>query len=183
MDHENIYLMMMDALDGELAEDQQIDLEAHLRACPPCSQEWQTIMAIDTLFRQTPSLSPMAGFTQRTLARLPNRKYRVWTLSAMYFMLLMAGTLPLFIGFWAVSRLGPILREPTLVQSILQSMDKALQIVGTVLLALLSGAGEFLLQNPSVFGWLLVMAGIVSLWGGVYRQVLTPQRQTQLSNL
>ena len=84
MEHENAYTLMMDALDGELAGDHKEDLEAHLRACPTCTREWQALLAIDTLFKQTPALSPAIGFTQRTLARLPNRKYRVWSISALY---------------------------------------------------------------------------------------------------
>ena len=38
MEHENAQAMMMDALDGELATDQRVDLEAHLRACLSCSR-------------------------------------------------------------------------------------------------------------------------------------------------
>jgi anti-sigma factor RsiW len=179
MEHENAYTLMMDALDGKLAEDHRNDLEAHLRACPPCMREWQAVLAIDALFRQTPALSPAAGFTQRTLARLPSRKYRIWTISAVYMMLLLAGTLPLLIGFWAVNRLGPVLSEPALVRGVLQSMEKVLQVSGTVLSALLSGAGELVQQQPAIIGWLLVMVGVVFLWGGVYRQILSPQLQRQ----
>jgi hypothetical protein len=45
------------------------------------------------------------------------------------------------------------------------------QVGGTILSALLNSAGEMILQQPTLIGWLLVMAGIVSLWGGVYRQL------------
>jgi len=180
MEHENAYTLMMDALDDELAVDRKDELDAHLRACPPCMREWQALLAIDTLFRQTPALSPAAGFTQRTLASLPNRRYRIWTIGAVYTLLLLAGTLPLLIGFWAVYRLGPVLSNPTLVHSVLQAMERVLQVSATVLSALLSGAGELVQQQPAVIGWLLVMIGVVSLWGGVYRQVLSPQLQRQI---
>jgi hypothetical protein len=86
----------------------------------------------------------------------------------------------LLIGFWAVYRLGPVLSNPTLVYSVLQAMERVLQVSATVLSALLSGAGELVQQQPAVIGWLLVMIGVVSLWGGVYRQVLSPQLQRQI---
>ena len=38
MEHEDTYLMMMDALDGELDDAAQAELDAHLRACLPCRQ-------------------------------------------------------------------------------------------------------------------------------------------------
>jgi anti-sigma factor RsiW len=180
MEHEEIITMMMDALDGELTDDPRDELEAHLRACPNCMREWQSLLAIDTLFRQTPALRPAADFAQRTMARLPNRAVRIWSVSAFYLLFLVAGTLPIFIGFWAVSKLGPVLSEPTLLRSVLSSIDRVLDASGAVISALLSGAGEFLLQQPTLIGWLLVMVGLVSVWGGFYRQALSPQTQRQV---
>ncbi len=181
MEHENAYTLMMDALDGELTDDRKVELQVHLRACPTCNREWQLLMAIDTLFRQTPALSPAAGFAQRTLARLPNRRQRIWTMSALYGMLLVAGALPMLIGFWVINEFGQFLAQPTLARSILQSMERMLHLLGTVLGAAVNGSGEFIQQQPAAIGWLLVMAGVVALWGSVYQKVLNPrpQRQTQ----
>ena len=172
MEHKNVYLMMMDALDGELTAEQQFDLEAHLRACPACGREWHALVAIDRLFRQTPALSPAADFTQRTLARLPNRRYRIWLISLIYVVLLLSGTVPLLAGIWAISKFGPVISQPSLLRSLLQSLDKAGQVVMTVLGALLNGIGEFVVQQPAVIGWLLVMIGVVFLWSGVYRHLI-----------
>ncbi len=172
MEHENIYMLMMDALDGELAENGKHDLEVHLRACPSCMHEWQAVLAIDTLFRQTPALAPAAGFAQRTLARLPNRRYRVWTISIMYVALLLGGALPMLAGIWIYSQLDTALTEPALWQTIWQAISQVFQVAGTVLRALVSGAGEFVIQQPAVVGWLLVMVGLISLWSGLFRQLI-----------
>jgi hypothetical protein len=70
-----IIVMMMDALDGELAEPARNDLETHLRACPECQREWNALLAIEMLFRQAPVLSPVAGFchaNHRSTARSPD---------------------------------------------------------------------------------------------------------------
>jgi anti-sigma factor RsiW len=181
MEHEYVYTLMMDALDGELAENRRDELEVHLRACPSCTLEWRAFLAVDALFRQTPALSPAADFAQRTLARLPSRRARIWTISAIYTLLLMAGAVPIMVGVWAVDQLSPIFRQPTLVRSLIGSVDRILQVTGTLLSAALAGAGEFVLQQPAVIGWSLVLIGVVALWGGVYQQALSPraQRQTQ----
>jgi len=172
MEHENIYTLMMNALDGELADSGTNDLEAHLRACPSCMREWQAVLAIDTLFRQTPSLAPAADFAQRTLARLPNRRYRVWTISIMYVALLLGGALPMLVGFLIYSQLGTAVTEPAVWQTIWQAVSQVFQVAGTVLRALASGAGEFAVQQPAMVGWLLVMVGLISLWSGLFRHMV-----------
>lgn len=177
MEHEHAYTLMMDALDGELAAEQQQALEVHLRACPSCIREWQAVLAIDRLFRQTPALAPAAGFTQRTLARLPNHKYRVWTISALYVSLLLVGALPMLVGFWVYNRFGAALGEPGLWRALWQSAQESVQVAVTVIGALLNGAGEFIIQEPAVLGWLLVLAGVVFLWGGVFQQLVFQPRQ------
>jgi anti-sigma factor RsiW len=172
MKHEDAYILMMDALDGELADSHKDDLEAHLRACPACDREWQVLLAIDMLFRHTPALAPAAGFTQRTLARLPNRQYRVWTISTIYVLLLLGGALPMLVGLWVYNQFGTALSEPSLWRTLSQAVGQTLQVVGTVLGALVAGAGEFVVQQPAVLGWLLVIVGLVSLWSGVFQQLV-----------
>jgi anti-sigma factor RsiW len=171
MEHEEYISLMMDALDGELASDRKRDLEVHLRACPECDHEWQALLAIDRLFRHTPALSPAAGFAQRTIARLPNRRVRVWAISAIYGLVLLSGLIPILLTILAITRLGPVLSQPALVQSIMQSVRTTVQVGTTIFLALLNAAGEMILQQPTLIGWLMVMIGIVFLWGGVYRQL------------
>ena len=177
MEHENYVTLMMDALDGELASNRKQDLEAHLRACPECTREWQALVAIDRLFRHTPALSPAVGFAQRTIARLPNRRVRVWAISAIYGLVLLSGLIPVLLTILAVTRLGPVLSQPALAQSVIQSIQTTMQVSGTIISALLNGAGEMILQQPTLIGWLMVMVGIVFLWGGVYRQLsIVPTR-------
>ncbi len=183
MDHEDFYPLMMDALDGELADAPRDDLEAHLRACPPCQREWQALLAMDMLFRQTPALAPAAGFAQRTLARLPNRRYRVWMIGVMYGALLLGGTLPMLIGIWIYSKAGTAVTEPTLWRTVWQAINQTAHVVGTVLNALLSGAGEYVAQQPAIVGWLLVMIGAVSLWSGMFRQLVAQPTLVQPSGM
>ncbi len=172
MEHEEYYLLMMDALDGELAEGQHAQLESHLRTCLPCRQEWRALITIDQLFREAPILAPAANFAQRTLARLPNRRYRVWLIGAIYVVLLFSGALPLLVGTLVAQRYGAIVNEPGVLRSLLQSLAHTLEIVGTVASALLTAMGQFVLENPAMLGWLFVMVGAVALWGGVYQQLL-----------
>lgn len=174
MEHEQANSLMMLALDDELPEEHRFDLNDHLLACRACRREWQALQAIDLLFKQTPMLSPAAGFTQRTIARLPNRRVRIWAMSGVYLLLLISGIIPAALAIWAISRLSPVIGQPELVSSLVQSLATAMTTAGTVLAALLNSLGEGILQRPMIIGWLLVMAGLVSVWGGVYRQLVGP---------
>jgi anti-sigma factor RsiW len=176
-EHDYAYALMMDALDGDLSEDSKLELELHLQLCTDCLREWHTLVAIETLLRTTPALAPAAGFTQRTLARLPNRRYRIWALSTIYMLLLLCGFVPMALGAWAMTRLLPVLSQPALVNGVIQSASKFSQVMATVLTALFSGLGEIVVQQPATMGWLLVIMGIISLWSGLLRELLSqPQR-------
>jgi len=180
MEHEEAYMMMMDALDGELADDGRQLLEAHLRACPPCDREWQALLAIDSLFRRAPMLAPAAGFTQRTLAQLPSRRFRLWVMGLVYLALLLSGALPMLAGLWVYKELSGVLNEPTFLPTVWQTVTHMAQVAGVILGALLNGLGKFVIQYPAVLGWLLVIAGLVSLWGSVFRHlVLQPVQSPQ----
>lgn len=181
MEHEEIFTLMMDALDGELLADEQMRLESHLRACPDCIQEWQALSAIDALFRRTPMLSPAADFTQRTLARLPNRRVRLWLMGLVYVALLAAGLLPVLVVVGTAVYLAASFGEPAAVNSGLQLLVKGVQLIGVVGGALLTGATRLVMEQPAIIGWMLVMVGIVFLWSGVYRQLLSAPARRQIS--
>ena len=166
MEHDKYYALMMDALDGELAAEQAFELESHLRACPPCRQEWEAVLAIDTLFRQTPALSPAADFTQRTVARLPNRKLRLWALGLVYSALWLAGILPVLVVVTMVTLLAG-----GSLAGFAEAAQRGLSVAVTVLEALGNGLGQLAGQYPAVWGLLFVMVGLVLLWNGVYRQL------------
>jgi hypothetical protein len=139
--------------------------------------EWQTLVAVESLLRQAPMLRPAADFAQRTLALLPNRRFRLSVMAVLYLLVLLSGVLPLFLGLWAAGRFAPILTQPDLVQNIIRSLGRMVQLFGTVLDALLTGIGRFIIDQPALVGWLLVLAGLVFVWGSVYqRLVLSPQR-------
>lgn len=177
MEHERYYLLMMDALDGELVDEGQTELEAHLRACPDCLQEWQALTAVDRLFRQAPMLMPAADFTQRTIARLPDRRLRIAALTAVYALLLLSGIVPILIGIWAFNRFSPLLTQPDLLESIVGSIERSLEVGRAVAAALFSGLGQVITQQPMIIGWLLVMIGVIAVWGGVYRQMIGNPRE------
>lgn len=173
MEHEErYYVMMMDALDGELAGTEHAELEAHLRACPDCTQEWRTLVAIEMLFRQTPILMPAIDFAERTLALLPNRRARRVALGTIYTVLLLSGIVPLMIAIFLAARYAPILSRPELLGGIWSSVAGAGRAVATVIEALFAGAGRFVIEQPALIGWLIILAGLVFLWGGVFQRLL-----------
>jgi len=183
MEHEErYYLMMMDALDGELREPDRDELEVHLRACPACGREWQALLAIDMLFRQTPVLMPAVDFAERTLARLPDRRARAWALGAIYVLLLASGILPLLVALFLAGRYAPILRQPAVLEGIGASLANLGRVAATVIDALLTAAGRFVVEQPAVVGWMIILAGLVLLWGGVFQRLLAQPARAGLRN-
>lgn len=179
MEHEEIGPLMMEALDGELSEDRQRDMEAHLQSCETCTREWQTIQAVHQLFLQAPLLSPAADFTQRTLARLPNRRLRIYVTGSIYGLLLVSGVVPLLVFVWLALQFGPALNQPAFVDGLLQAGGQVVQLGQAVLGACWQGlgtVGELMGQQPAILGTLFVMIGVVFLWGGVYSQLTRQQR-------
>lgn len=175
MEHETYYLLMMGALDDDLDAEQAERLQTHLRVCPPCQREWHALTAIDRLLREAPMLMPAADFAQRALTRLPDRRHRAWLLASMYLVLLLSGALPVLAGTWLVTQYGVLVQEPGVLGTLLRALAHTAEVIGTVVGALLTSAGRFVLENPSILGWLFVMVGLVTLWSGVYRQVLSMQ--------
>ncbi len=172
MEHERYYALMMEALDGELSVDNRVLLDLHLTDCAACRREWHALVAIDRLLHQAPMLSPAAGFTQRTLAKLPNRRYRVWLLGLMYTALLLSGLLPLLAGAWLVQQAIPAVLNLDLLGLIWQPLVSLGQLLATVLNALLLGLGQALVEQSAVTGLLLIMIGTIFLWSGLYRQLV-----------
>ena len=172
MEHEKYHLMMMEALDGELVAAAKADLESHLRACPACRQEWHAILAIDSLFRQAPMLGPAAGFAQRTVALLPNRRARLWAISIIYVLLLLSGILPILLVVWAANTVVPLISQPAFMGSVQRLVAQSVSLAGVVAEALIKGLGELIVQQPAILGWLLVLAGMVFVWNGVYQQLV-----------
>ncbi|MEM7336367.1 MAG: zf-HC2 domain-containing protein [Chloroflexota bacterium] len=173
---DRIYALMMDALDGELTPAEQSELDAHLEARPSYKAEWQAMLAVDTLLRQSPAMVPAADFAQRTMARLPNQQVRLWVISAVYISLLITGILPLVLGLWVFSQLGDELVEPAFIEMALQSLAEGYQVALAISRAMISAVGGLLVQQPVLLGWLLVLGGIASLWGGIYRQLVSQTR-------
>jgi anti-sigma factor RsiW len=171
-DHERYYGLMMEALDGELSADNQILLDLHLTDCAPCRREWHALVAIDRLFYQAPMLAPAAGFTQRTLARLPDHRYRIWLMGVLYTLLLFSGLLPLLGGVWLAQQAAPVVFNPEFFSVIWQPLVAVGQVLATVLNALLLGLGQAIAEQSAVTGLLLIMIGTIFLWSGIYRQML-----------
>lgn len=183
MEHEEIFTLMMEALDDEIEESGQLEMQTHLRSCPSCSQEWEAIQAIHQLFLETPALSPAAGFVERTLGLLPNQAYRLWMGSVVYGLLLVSGLLPVVVIIWLTTQFGPALEQPAVVDSVLQAGGQVAQLTNTVFDAFRQGlvnGGDLIGQQPAIIGLLLVMVGAILLWGGVYNQLTRPRRVNSL---
>jgi hypothetical protein len=85
-----------------------------------------------------------------------------------------AGLIPLVVLVWLAVTIGPAFEQPAFLESIWQAAAQVLAMASTVLRAAWAGAGglgEAIGLRPDIVGWLMIMAGIVFLWGGVYSRL------------
>jgi predicted anti-sigma-YlaC factor YlaD len=67
-------------IDGQLAEDEVGELQAHLSACRLCRAASDGLRRVDRLLVAAPMVSPMPGFASRFQSRLAARRNRRQTL-------------------------------------------------------------------------------------------------------
>lgn len=179
MDQEELYAMMMEALDGELSDASMAELEFHLRARPRLAREWDAMRAVDALFRSSPVLQPAVTFRQQTLARLPAPRQRLYLGVLIYLLVLASGLIPLAAIAWLGLQLAPVLFEPAIWRSLWQGAGQFVGLVGVTLSAFVGGAAELLRQQPVILGWLLLLFAVVVLWAGVYNKLVLKARRVE----
>ena len=177
MEQEELYALMMEALDGELSETGLAELESHLRARPRLAREWEAMRAVDALFRSSPVLQPAVNFRQQTLARLPGSRQRLYAGVIIYLMILVSGLIPLAAAVWVAVQLLPALTQPALLRSLWQGGIEFVGLVQLMVSAFFGGVGEFVREQPDIFAWGFLLVAIIALWVVVYsRLVLQPRR-------
>ena len=86
---------------------------------------------------------------------------------------MLSGILPILLIVWAANTVVPVVSQPAFVETMQQVWAQAVRLIGVVSGALFKGLGELIVQQPAIVGWLLVLAGMVFVWNGVYRQLLS----------
>jgi anti-sigma factor RsiW len=177
MEHEEVYALMMEALDGELSAAGQVELESHLRARPELGHDWKALQAVDRLLRETPPVPAPAGFARRTVRSLPATPRHLWVGAAIYFLFLAAGIIPLLGVGWLAIQLAPALGEPALWSGFWQGALAQLNALGVIVSAAAGGAAQWFLERPAAIGLPLLMVAIVLLWGGVLNRLVLRQER------
>lgn len=179
MDQEELYALMMEALDGELSEAGLADLEFHLRARPRMAREWEAMRAVDALFRSSPVLQPAVNFRQQTLARLPAPRQRLYLGVIIYLMVLTSGLIPLAALAWIGIQLAPALIEPVFWRSLWQGGVQFAGLLQLMVGAFFGGVAEFIREQPLALGWLVALLGVVALWIGVFNRLVLQGRRVE----
>lgn len=177
MEHEEVIVLMMDALDGELSAAGEAELAAHLRARPDLAAEFERMRAVDRLLREAPPVAPPAGFVQRTVRRLPATRQRLWMGVFVYALFMAAGLIPLAGLAWLAVQVIPAVGQPAMWAGLWQAVLALLTAAGVILRALGAGATELVAEQPAVIGWLLLMVLVVVAWGGVFNRLVLQQER------
>jgi anti-sigma factor RsiW len=172
MNEEYIFALMMDALDDELDEHGSAELSAYLAMHPALAQEWEAMLFVDALLRQTPPAPAPANLAARTLARLPNPRHRRIFLAVFYVALLIGGMVPVAGFIWLYAQFGSI----NIFSILGQSAGELWNLVQVFATAMYSTAVTVVTEQPLVLGWLFLLVGVVGIWMTVYQQLANQPR-------
>ena len=161
------YALMMDALDGELSTGQERELRRYLQTYPALEAEWRSMQVVDSWLTDAPVVEPTADFTEQTMLRLPNLYLRRWAVAISFALVLILGMVPILgmaVAMTAFSNND--------LASSLQYLSQFTAIVADALVQVLASWGSVMAQNPAAIGMLLLMTGAITLWSGVYNQMV-----------
>ena len=161
------YALMMDALDGALSIEQERELQHYLQSYPELEVEWRSMQVVDSWLTNAPVVEPTADFTEQTMLRLPNLYLRRWAVALSFALVLILGMVPILGLAVAMTAFST-----TDVASSLQFLTQVTGIVADALIQVLASWGGFVAQNPASIGMLLLMTGAITLWSGVYNQMV-----------
>lgn len=166
MAHNPYDLMMSLALDGELGEREQEELQLHLQVCAPCADAWQHMRWIDAMFTRPSYATPPVNLTAQVMARIEayerSRRSQPWAIAAFTLITLAAAvSIAAPVLFFALGLHHNLLTLP-LVGNILGFMLRVLATLqGSVELALnaLRNWLAYLVDDPAVLA--VVLAALV----------------------
>lgn len=169
MSCQDISLLMSLALDQSLTQVEVRCLEEHLRQCPTCQEEWESMQRVSRLFTDAPLIGPPAGFADRVMQRLAQRQARRRRLVAGAALLvaclsLAALALPETVRLLAM--LWQVVTEPSLLShgaklaaqllDLAESLGRACWLIITALFSSLS--------QPALLGYSFLVLALTALW-------------------
>ena len=165
-------------LDGRLAAEEQVALQAHLATCEECHARWVAFQQVDSFLSEAAQVMPAPGFATRFAGRLAQQQVqhtaRQQTLAAIGAcvagaMALALIAVPMLIAGW-LTVAGWVRGAPEWLGYLLELGARwfvtlrALGKVGESLLGVLQQAG-----GPIVVGYVLMLVLVITAWVSVMR--------------
>jgi predicted anti-sigma-YlaC factor YlaD len=157
------------ALDQRLAQGEVRCLEEHLKQCPTCQEEWETMQRVSRLFTEAPLVGPPPGFADRVMQRLAQRQARRQRLLAggalvVVCLSLVALALPETVRWLAM--LWQVLTEPALLSHgaklVAQLLDLAESLGRACWLVTIALFSSF--NQLALLGYPLLVLALTALW-------------------
>ena len=165
---QDISLLMSLALDQSLTKVEARDLEEHLRRCPTCQEEWESMQRVSRLFTDAPLIGPPAGFADRVMQRLAQRQARRQGLvvgAALLVVCLSLAALALPETVRLLAMLWQVVTEPSLLSHgaklAAQLLDLA-EAVGRACWLIITALSS--LNQPALLGYSLIVFALTVLW-------------------
>lgn len=157
-EEDNVYALMLDALDGELTAAQEEELASYFQKYPDLATEFELMgeNTFDFATVQVSLASPSALFVEETIAYLPNLRLRRYVMASLAILLMVATVLP-------VAGLLLLLANASL---------ELVEVFVSGLAQLVYEAGYSVLTQPVFIAIIGFMLGSILLWSTMYRRLV-----------
>lgn len=169
---ERIHELMIAALDDELDDVGSAELNHHLADHPDLAAEWNGILFIDNLLSDAPPMLAPVNFAERTLAQLPNPRYRRIFLACLFGILLILGLVPVLGGIYAYGQFD----GGAFVGDFALNLAQYFSFIRVASSAILSGLSAVAVNQPWAFAWVFLMIAVIFAWQNFYGYLTTPMR-------
>jgi anti-sigma factor RsiW len=166
MTHQNYFDWMQLALDEILPAERRAELHAHLAECPACTERWEALNRVHTLFAAEPLVVPRSGFTGRFKARVRQQRSQprtVWgfiTLGVSAAGTSVFAMVVLAFSFWPLAQL---VGQPAAANAVFNNVTVASRLASTLAGALwvvVKALGQVVLFSPAA--WAIALVGLVA---------------------
>jgi anti-sigma factor RsiW len=174
MAHDPYTIMISLSLDGLLNEEEEQDLQRHMRTCDACAQAWRDVNLVDTMFKAQPMAAPGPDFAASVMTRVETyesqRRWYPWF--AMLVGVLVVAAIASIIGpilFFSYGLHHVLLDVP----QIAVAVGYAFQVAGAVLygvqfaIALLVNWFNMLTTDPIALAVVVAALALASTWIGL----------------
>lgn len=172
MTHQNYFDWMQLDLDEALPADRRTELHAHLAECAACTERWEALNRVHTLFAAEPLVAPRTGFTGRFKARRRQQRSQprtVWGFITLGVSAVGTSVFSMFLLAFSFWPLAQMVGQPAAANAVFNNVTVASRLASTLAGALwvvVKALGQVILFSP--VAWAVALTGLVVAVGWLF---------------